>query len=343
MNWTWFHKLGSPPTVFAFCGALQPWLLVAGLGAIAVGIWQGLFVAPADYQQSDAYRIIFVHVPAAYIAQMSYMALGVASFVALVWRMKVGHAVAAALAPVGASFTLLALATGAIWGRPMWGTWWEWGDPRLTSVLILLFLYIGYIVLRSSIADPLKGDRAAALLAVVGLINLPIIRYSVVWWSSLHQGATLITDDGPKMPPEMLAPLLISLTGFTLLLGFLVAARLRGELVQREKRARWLRERLANGPVGSNSAPVHVVETLFVVAALAVLAVAVWVLFVSPADWPFLSVIRDSMSGYGAFVWLSYYLGFIVVVWNLINASKRVNQATEKARRFLAHQQEVMV
>ncbi|MEL7537904.1 MAG: heme ABC transporter permease [Pseudomonadota bacterium] len=340
MNWTWFHKLGSPPTVFAFCGALKPWLLTLGLIGIGIGIWQGLFVAPADYQQSDAYRIIFVHVPAAYIAQMCYMLVGIASFVALVWRMKVGHAVAAAAAPIGASFTVLALATGSIWGRPMWGTWWEWGDPRLTSVLILLFLYVGYMVLRASVNDPLKGDRAAALLAVVGLVNLPIIRYSVVWWSSLHQGATLITEDGPRMPPAMLTPLLISLAGFTLLFGYLLASRLRGELVAREKKARWLRDRLGN--VTSNSGSSQTVETLFIVVALTILGGYVGVAFLYPQDWPVLSAIRDSMSGYGAFVWLSYYLGFVIVVWNMLNAANRVEQATQSARRYAIRHEEVM-
>ncbi|MEM8983907.1 MAG: heme exporter protein CcmD [Pseudomonadota bacterium] len=339
MSWTWFHKLGSPPTVFALCAWLRPWLLIGGVVAIAIGIWQGLFVAPADYQQSDAYRIIFVHVPAAYIAQMCYGILGVASFVALVWRMKVAHAVAAAAAPIGASFTLLALATGAIWGRPMWGTWWEWGDPRLTSVLILLFLYAGYMVLRTSISDPLKGDRAAALLAVVGLVNLPIIRYSVVWWSSLHQGATLITADGPKMPPTMLVPLLLSLLGFSLLFGFLLASRLRGELVVREKKARWLRDKLADATVRESS--VGRVETAFVAVALVLFAIAATVLFIAPQPWPILVVIRDSMSGYGAFVWMSYYLGFVVVVWNLLNANRRIQSATTSALRYAASREGV--
>ena len=340
MNWTWFHKLGSPPTVFALCGALRPWLLVSGFALVAFGIWQGLFVAPADYQQSDAYRIIFIHVPAAYVAQMCYMLLGVASFVALVWKMKVGHAIAAAAAPIGASFTVLALATGAIWGRPMWGTWWEWGDPRLTSVLILLFLYVGYVVLRASISDTGKGDRAAALLAVVGLVNLPIIRYSVVWWSSLHQGATLVTEDGPKMPPAMLTPLLLSLAGFSLLFGYLLASRLRGELVVREKKARWLRDRLATAP--TNGGGTRRVETAFVAVGLVGLVLAVYVLFISKQDWPGLSAIRDSMSGYGAYVWTSYYLGFVIVVWNMLNAANRVEEATRVARRYVARQQEVM-
>ncbi len=338
--WKWFHKLGSPPTVYWLAGVLRPWLLVAGLCGIAVGIWQGLFEAPADYQQSDAYRIIFIHVPAAYIAQMSYMLLGVASFVALVWRMKVGHALAAAIAPIGASFTVLALATGSIWGRPMWGTWWEWGDPRLTSVLILLFLYVGYMVLRSSIADSIKGDRAAALLAVVGLVNLPIIRYSVVWWSSLHQGATLITDDGPRMPPEMLVPLLLSLAGFTLLFGYLAASRLRGELVDREKKSRWLREHIPEN--FANSRVVDRVETGFALAALLVFAVLITVLFIIPQESAWLSSIRDSMSGYGAFVWTSYYLGFVVVVWNMLNAHNRFNKATRSAHKFATRREEVM-
>ena len=164
--WKWFHKLASPPHFYRLAATLIPWLAVPGLLLIAYGTYAGLFVAPADYQQGDAFRIIYVHVPSAYLSMMAYMMMAIGGGIGLIWRMKLAHAVGAAAAPLGAAFTFLALVTGSIWGRPMWGTWWEWGDPRLTSELILLFLYFGYMALRSSIDDTNKADKASAVLAL---------------------------------------------------------------------------------------------------------------------------------------------------------------------------------
>ena len=195
-----------------------------------------------DYQQGDAYRIIFVHVPAAYLSMMAYMFMAVGGGIGLIWRMKLAHAVAAAAAPLGAAFTFLALVTGAIWGRPMWGTWWEWGDPRLMSELILLFLYFGYMALRSAIDETAKADKASAVLALVGIVNVVIVHYSVEWWSSLHQGRTLFREDGPAMDPSMYYPLFAMILGFTLLFGALLARRVRTEVLFREQRTRWVRE-----------------------------------------------------------------------------------------------------
>ena len=174
---------------------------------------------------------------------MVYTVMAVAAAIGLIWRMKVAHAVAAASAPIGASFTVAALVTGMLWGRPMWGTYWQW-DPRLTSELLLLFLYLGYMGLRSSIEDPQRADRASALLAVVGVINVPIIHYSVEWWNSLHQTASVMKAGRPAMPASMLVPLLMMLGGFTLLYGALLLTRLRGELLRRERSASWLKEAL---------------------------------------------------------------------------------------------------
>ena len=167
--------------------------------------------------------------------------MAVAGAVALIWRIKVGHAVAAASAPIGASFTLLALVTGSLWGQPMWGTYWAW-DPRLTSELILLFFYVGVMSLRPAFEDPARGDRAAALLAVVGVVNVPIIHFSVVWWNSLHQGATVATLGGPKMADSMLWPLLSMLLGFMLFYGAVLCIRLQGEVLNRERQSAWVRE-----------------------------------------------------------------------------------------------------
>ena len=180
--WKFLHKLASPPHFYDLSAKIIPWFSVGALGFIAYGTIAGLFFAPADYQQGDAFRIIYVHVPAAYLSMLAYTAMAVSAGIGLIWRMKLAHAVAAAAAPLGAWFTFLALATGSIWGRPMWGTWWEWGDPRLTSELILLFLYFGYMALRSAIDDTAKADRASAVLALVGAVNIPIIHFSVEWW-----------------------------------------------------------------------------------------------------------------------------------------------------------------
>ncbi len=192
-----------------------------------------------DYQQGDAFRIIYIHVPSAYLSMMAYMIMAVSAGIGLIWRIKLSHAVAAAAAPLGAWFTFLALATGSIWGKPMWGTWWEWGDPRLTSELIMLFIYFGYMALRASIDDTVKADKASAVLALVGAVNVPIIHFSVEWWSSLHQGQTVAKG---AMDPEMLIPLLINIGGFTLIFGALLLRRVRSEVLYRERRTRWVRE-----------------------------------------------------------------------------------------------------
>ena len=171
-------------------GQFSPWLWALALILIVVSLYGGLVLAPPDYQQGDAFRIIYVHVPAPSCRCRSISMMAVAAAVGLIWRIKLAHAVAAACAPIGAWFTVLALATGAIYGKPMWGTWWEW-DPRLTSELILLFLYLGYMALRDAFEDTQRADRASAILAIVGVINVPIVKYSVEWWNSLHQGPTI--------------------------------------------------------------------------------------------------------------------------------------------------------
>ncbi|MDZ7769300.1 MAG: heme ABC transporter permease [Woeseiaceae bacterium] len=245
--WTFFHKLASPPHFYRLSARMMPWFAASGIILILYGAVAGLFFAPADYQQGDAFRIIYVHVPAAYLSMMAYMVMAIAAGIGLIWRMKLAHAVAAGAAPLGAWFTFLALATGSIWGRPMWGTWWEWGDPRLTSELILLFLYFGYMALRSAIDDPARADRASAVLAMVGAVNVPIIHFSVEWWSSLHQGPTIVREGGPAIVAEMLYPLLGMIVGFSLLFGALLLSRVRAEVLYRERRARWVREMIEAG------------------------------------------------------------------------------------------------
>lgn len=239
--WKFFHKLASPPHFYRIAPGFILGFGIVGVALILWGTYAGLFLAPTDYQQKDAFRIIYVHVPAAYLSMMAYSIMAIAAGIGLVWRMKLAHSVAAAAAPLGAWFTFVALATGSIWGRPMWGTWWEWGDPRLTSELLMLFIYFGYIALRSAIDDIAKADKSSAVLALVGAVNIPIIHYSVSWWTSLHQGQTVAAG---KMTADMLNPLLINILGFTLLFGALLLYRVRTEVLLRESRARWVKTML---------------------------------------------------------------------------------------------------
>src|ERR1700690_404 len=239
--WTWFYRLASPPFVYRTAAAFAPWLLVGAAVCIVYGIVDGLAFAPPDYQQGDAFRIIYVHAPAGWLSMFGYTLMAVAGGVGLIWRIKMGHAGSAAVAPIGASFTVLGLITGSLWGRPMWGTYWAW-DPRLTSELILLFLYFGVISLRAAFEDPNRGDRAAALLAIVGVVNVPIIHYSGQWWNWLRQGATVGKFAKPSMPASMLLPLLAMFLGFMCFYGAVLCMRLRGEVLNRERQAAWVRE-----------------------------------------------------------------------------------------------------
>jgi heme exporter protein C len=239
--WTWFYRLASPPYVYGLSGRLVPWLLGVAACLIGYGLIAGLVFAPPDYQQGDAFRIIYVHAPSAWLSLSAYTTMAVAGAIALIWRIKIGHAVAAAAAPIGASFTLAALVTGSLFGKPMWGTYWAW-DPRLTSELILLFLYFGVMSLREAFEDAARGDRAAALLGIVGIVNVPIIHFSVYWWNSLHQGATVMKFGKASMPASMLVPLLVMLAGFTCFFVAVLCIRVRAELLNRERLAVWVRE-----------------------------------------------------------------------------------------------------
>ena len=239
----WFHKLGSPPHFYQLAGRLLPWVGAACAICLVAGLYLGLFVAPPDYQQGESYRIIYVHVPAAWMSMFIYMVMATAGGIALVWRIKLADLAAEMAAPIGASFTFLALATGSLWGKPMWGTWWVW-DARLTSELILLFLYLGYMALRSAIENPQTAARAAAILALVGVVNIPIIHYSVEWWYTLHQPATVTKFDKPSIVWEMLLPLLLMALAFKLLFAYLLMYKMRTEVLVREQKSGWVKQRL---------------------------------------------------------------------------------------------------
>jgi heme exporter protein C len=241
MDWTWFHRLASPPHIYRVAGTLTPWFAwPAGL-LIVSALYAGLFLAPPDYQQGEGFRMIYVHAPSAWLSVMIYGVMATAAAVGLIWRMKVAHAAAASCAAIGASFTFVSLVTGMLWGKPMWGTYWVW-DPRLTAQLVLLILYLGYMALRSGIDDLGRADRASAVLAIIGVVNLPIIRYSVEWWNSIHQAPSVMKMERPSMPFDMLAPLLMMLLGFTLLFAAILLVRLRAEVLRRESGATWVKE-----------------------------------------------------------------------------------------------------
>jgi len=246
LAWVWFHRFGSPPHFYRLARRLAPWFGWPAAILCLAGLIGGLGLAPPDYQQGDGFRIIYVHAPAAWLSLMVYVVMATSAAVGLIWRMNVAHAVAASCAPIGASFTALALATGMLYGRPMWGTYWEW-DPRLTSELLLLFLYLGYMALRSAIDDVARADRASAVLAIVGVVDVPIIHYSVIWWNSLHQAPTVMKFGRPSMPASMLVPLLLMLAGFTCYFGALLLTRARGEILRRERNAHWISAALEEG------------------------------------------------------------------------------------------------
>ncbi len=236
-----YHRLASPREFYKISRFTTPVFGLLFLLLTAAGTYLGLFVAPADYQQGDSFRIIYVHVPSAWLSLFIYMVMATAGAIGLIWRMKMAYVVVICSAPIGAAFTALALITGSLWGAPIWGTWWEW-DARLTSELILLFLYLGAMALYYAFDDRKTGERATAVLAVVGVVIVPIIHYSVEWWSSLHQGATVFRAGGPAMPSSMLTPLLLMALGFTFFYGYCLFLRAQNMVLHNERNSRWVKD-----------------------------------------------------------------------------------------------------
>jgi|TARA_R110002049_G_scaffold2368_2_gene17400 heme exporter protein C len=240
MKWTFFHKLGSPKWFFDISGKFLPWFVVLGISLLVIGSIWGLAFAPKDYQQGDSFRIIYLHVPSAILAQSCYMMMAVSAIVSLVWKMKLADVFIASAAPLGALFTFLALFTGAVWGKPTWGTWWVW-DARLTAMLVLLFLYFGVISLQSAIEDTQIASKATSILVLVGIVNIPIIKYSVDWWNTLHQPATFKLTEKPAMVPEMWIPLLVMVVGIYCFFTALVILRMRNDILIRERKTKWVK------------------------------------------------------------------------------------------------------
>ena len=237
-NITWF-KFSSPQTFYPLAGKMIPWFALAAVLFIGIGLYTGFFLAPTDAQQGEAYRIIFIHVPAAWMSMFLYVIMAFWSGVGLVLNTRLSAMVATALVPTGALFTFIALWTGSFWGKPTWGTWWVW-DARLTSELVLLFLYIGFMALQAAIDEPRRADKAGAILAIVGVVNVPIIYFSVQWWNTLHQGSSVNMTKAPSMAATMLLGMLLMALGFWMYSIAAVLMRARCVMLERERHTEWV-------------------------------------------------------------------------------------------------------
>ncbi|MBP9905134.1 MAG: cytochrome c biogenesis protein CcsA [Rhodoferax sp.] len=238
----WF-KFASPQNFYELAGKLWPWFALLATALMLVGLWIGLFVAPVDAQQGQGYRIIFVHVPASQMAMFIYLVMAAWAGVGLMFNTRLSGMMASALAPTGALFAFLSLLTGALWGKPMWGAWWVW-DARLTSTLILLFLYLGFMALQASIDDPRRADKAGAVLALVGAVNVPIIYFSVKWWNTLHQGAS-VSLKGSSMASTMLTGMLVMVVAFWMYAIAMALLRVRNIILERERHTEWVKHAVA--------------------------------------------------------------------------------------------------
>lgn len=241
----WF-KFSSPASFYPLAGRIAVVSGVIAVVLLAVGLYMSFFVAPTDYKQGEGYRIIFVHVPASWMSMLIYVVMAGWAAIGLVFNTRLSYMMAQSLAPTGAMFAFLSLWTGAFWGKPMWGTWWVW-DARITSELILFFLYLGYMALRSSIDDPRRGDRASAILLLVGVVNIPIIYYSVQWWNTLHQGATIRIGEQSSIDSTMLITMLIMTFGFWAYSIAVGMSRVRSVILERERSSAWVQELVARG------------------------------------------------------------------------------------------------
>lgn len=241
MAWTWFHRFGSPPWIYGFAGRLLRFLLPITLLLLAVGTVWGLAFAPPDFRQGNSYRIIYIHVPVSVVSLAGYYVMAIAGAVSLIWRMKVADIAMRVAAPIGAGLTFLALVTGAIWGKPTWGTWWVW-DARITSMVVLLFLYLGVYALYEAYDNKALASKACAILALVGTVNIPIIYKSVDWWYSLHQPASIKFTGDTTIDPSMLYPLLLMIVAVYALYVCLILLGLRAALLESESKTKWVQE-----------------------------------------------------------------------------------------------------
>jgi heme exporter protein C len=239
----WFHMLGSAPYFYRFSRIVAPWLW-AGFAVTAIyAAYLAIYVVPGDYQQGDSMRILYIHVPSAWQAMFAYGVMTLLAIIALIWRIRLTEIMAMSCAPIGAALTLVCLATGSIWGKPMWGTWWEW-DARLTSMLVLLFIYIGIMGLYAAYDDKRKGARVASILVLAGAVNIPIIHFSVEWWNTLHQGQTIRLMGESSMDPSMIPPLIWMVVATKLFFGAALLDRSRNELLEQDRSKKWVEQEL---------------------------------------------------------------------------------------------------
>lgn len=236
---TGIYKFSAPKYCYQLAEKLQPWFAIICLVLFVDGLWQGLVMAPPDYQQGDVYRIIYLHVPLAIWSLGIYVVMAACSLLYFIWKIKIADIIAKVSAPIGALFTLLTLISGSIWGKPTWGTWWIW-DARLTSELILLFIYFGIIAVRHAMPEPRLASRAAALVTLVGSVNIPIVHYSVNWWNTLHQGASILKLGSPSIAPSMLHPLLVMITAFLFYYLWILTIQIKSELLCRDRKTQWV-------------------------------------------------------------------------------------------------------
>jgi len=235
------HRFANPTRFLRIASVVQPWTAWATVILAGAGLYLGLLSSPADYQQGESVRIMYVHVPAAWMAMFCYTSMAIAAGVGLIWKHPLADVAAKATAPVGACFTFLALFTGSLWGKPMWGTWWVW-DARLTSMLVLLFLYLGYIALVNAFDDPTRGAKSSSILVLVGFVNVPIIKFSVDWWNTLHQPASVMKMGGPSIDASMLWPLLLMAVAFKTYYIWVLLVRIRAEIIANKIRILRLRQ-----------------------------------------------------------------------------------------------------
>ena len=241
-NWQWFHRLGSPRWLYQTLDRWTRWVFLIGVVGLGAAFVWGLLFTPPDYKQGNSFRIIYVHVPMAVVALAAYYAMAISGAIGLIWRMKVADMAMRSIAPVGATFTFLALFTGAVWGKPTWGAYWVWQDARLTSMLILFFLYIGVIALYDAFSVRNSGNRAASIVALVGTVNVPIIYKSVDWWASLHQPASIKFTEPSTIAAEMLLPLLLAIVATYFMFVAFVMLQLRMQLIESEQKSNWVKE-----------------------------------------------------------------------------------------------------
>ena len=241
LQWTWFHRLGSPRWFYQKTQRWLPWLSVITLSLLIIGLVWGLAFAPQDAKQGNSFRIIYLHVPSSVVALAGYYIMAIAGAVGLVWRIKLSYMMMRSAAPIGAALTFIALVTGAIWGKPTWGAYWVW-DARITSMLILLFLYLGVMALRYTYSSNEAADKSSAILSLVGMVNVPIIYKSVDWWQTLHQPATIKLTSAPSMHPDMFMPLVVMIVGFYAFYTLSLVLYARAEILRREYRASWVKQ-----------------------------------------------------------------------------------------------------